>query len=310
MDSCQTTHHNKVGCEKTDHTKLLNNIISLQNLEAVLYKKLETLSASAKNKAEHDEIINEINRMSDERNAMFTTLNTSYENGKSYNSYKKSELADKLDLAQVMESDLNNKKNIQNSLVANKADKMRMVEINTYYASKYNAQSEIMKIIILTCVPLLIITILAKKGLIPENIGDILMALVIVAGVVIISMKFYDLSIRNNMNFDEYEWNVTPPSSTVADDPTASATATATASASANSSKHLFDSILNFGCVGKTCCSDGMYYNESKEQCFAGIKPKEGFVFEQEYPLKVDNKKKSIVIPFNVTQTDYYYVNG
>ena len=130
-----------------------------------------------------------------------------------------------------------------------------------------------MKILIIVCVPLLIITILSKKGLIPANIADIITAIVIIIGSVIIVMKLYDLTIRNNMNFDEYEWGVNSESLPITSDATTTKIKTA-------KSNDFFDSLLNFGCVGEKCCSDGMYYDDSKEQCLTGTNPSkvvEGF---------------------------------
>ena len=264
-------HHNNLDFGKTDHTKILNNIINMQQAESILYKQLEVMSASEKNKADHDDAVEKIDELTRERTDMFSGLDTSFKNGVAYNSYKTSELSDKLHLAQVMEKDLDNKQNLQSSIASHKADKIRMVEINTYYASKYSAQAEIMKILIIVCVPLLIITILSKKGLIPANIADIITAIVIIIGSVIIVMKLYDLTIRNNMNFDEYEWGVNSESLPITSD--------ATTKKSKKSDK-FFDSLLNFGCVGEKCCSDGMYYDDSKEQCLTGTNPSkvvEGF---------------------------------
>ena len=288
---------------KKEQDKILDDISNLQNLESKLYNTLE--SSATTNNPDYDDTIKEINKTTDERNQMFNELNKSFKNKKSYNDYKKSELSDKLSLVQVMEEDLNNKKRMLNSLATNKADKMRMVEINTYYSSKYSAQTEIMKMIIIICVPLLIITILSKKEIIPENIADIVMALVITIGAGIVAVKFYDLTIRNNMNFEEYEWGSDPSSLPATTD-------TTTSTSTQNSSNNLFDNVLNFGCVGEKCCSKGMYYDVGKEQCLTGSRPislTEGFAPLLEDSGKLDEKKYSIVVPFNITQTDYFYVN-
>lgn len=286
-----------------ENTKILDDISNLQTLESKLYKTLESSVSTTTNNSDYDDTIKKINKMTDDRTMMFNELNESFKSKKSYNDYKKTELSDKLGLVQVMEADLNNKKKLQNSLATNRAEKMRMVEINTYYASKYSAQTEIMKMIIITCAPLLVITILSKKGIIPENIADIVMALVIIIGAGIVAVKFYDLAIRNNMNFEEYEWGSDPSSLPVTTDTTTS---------SQNSSNNLFDNILNNDCVGEKCCSEGMYYDVGKEQCLNGVRPvslTEGFSPLWEDTNKLDEKNYSIVVPFNITQTDYFYVN-
>ena len=59
-------------------------------------------------------------------------------------------------------------------------------------------------------VPTLVIAIVNKKGFIPKNIGNVLIAIVIAVGIVVVFRKYWDISSRSNMVFDEYKWNWDP----------------------------------------------------------------------------------------------------
>ena len=90
-------------------------------------------------------------------------------------------------------------------------------------------------------------------------------------GVIIVVRKIYDLSRRNNMNFDEYEWG--DVNHNISD------TAGTDANISENDSgSRLKDALMSGGCIDEKCCKDDMYYDEIEGHCVNGIKPgTEGF---------------------------------
>ena len=79
-----------------------------------------------------------------------------------------------------------------------------MVEINTYYSKRYEAQANIMKRLVLICIPLLILAVLMQKGKIPQRLGGALISAVLVIGVIMVGSLSYDLMKRDKMNFDKY----------------------------------------------------------------------------------------------------------
>jgi len=144
---------------ETRQGALLNNISQLQQTETDLYTQLE--NASAVNDTDKQEsIVNEINEMSTIRMSMFKELDAMYKSLQGRVSQSRIDLVDQLTVTGVMEKELNNAKVTLNALRKDKDNKMRMVEINTYYASKYKAQSNLMKLVVLLCIPLLVIAIL------------------------------------------------------------------------------------------------------------------------------------------------------
>ena len=63
-----------------------------------------------------------------------------------------------------------------------------------------------MKKIIIVCIPLIVLFVLKKKGLIPELISNYLLAITIVIGSIYVVRDIWEIHTRSNMNFDEYDW--------------------------------------------------------------------------------------------------------
>jgi len=274
--------------ESTDPFVILEEINSMIQEQQDLYKTLEASYATGTDD-EYAKLISQINTIAGQISDKFRDIQNSYEATVLYNSSKKAELAEKIQQAKAIEQDLLDRKKLQHINETAMANKIRTVEINTYYSSTYSAQAEIMKVIIIICAPLLIITLLSKSNILPANIADVLMALVIIIGAGVVTFKIYDLLIRNNMNFDQYDWG--NPSNTV------SAISDDTVDETVHNAS---DYLIHPGCVDASCCSVGTYFDKSSGQCLTGDNPLEGF--------DCIRKKKSIV-PFNSTQTNFVYVN-
>ena len=147
---------------------------------------------------------------------------------------------------------MNDSKRRLNLLEADKIDKLRLVEINTYYGKQYDAHKQIMKIVVIICIPVLILTILASKEIIPSRLNVLLSGIIIIIGAFIIGAKVIDLSNRDNMNYDEYNWYFnkddapTNSSESSGSDPWATPTIT---------------------CVGAECCYDNSTYDSVQNIC-------------------------------------------
>jgi len=132
-------------------------------------------------------------------------------------------------------------------LNAEKYNKVRLIQNNVYYGKYYNAHKQIMKTIFLVCVPILILLILGNMGYIPPNLKSIIIMIIIVIGCVSIGYQIIDLTNRDNMNFDAYNWKfnkkLAPPIETNVTpfDPWATPS-------------------ISLGCVNGGCCPVGYEY--------------------------------------------------
>jgi hypothetical protein len=184
----------------------LKAITDLQGLEQKLYEDLEKLAVSPQNTNDNskDVIVGRINELSNARVSLFNSLNDLYTTSQDEVSNSRKELMDKIVVSKIMENQLNNMKSIINEVNGIRDNKLRMVEINTYYGKRYQAHTDLMKLIIKVCVVLFILIIINKKQLLPSPIVNTLMILVVGLGLFFIIRQIWDLSQRDNMDYDKY----------------------------------------------------------------------------------------------------------
>ena len=243
--------------EKND--QLINNIKTLQSTEMKLYDSLENQSL---NTDQRRQIIDRINQISQMRINLYSNIKDSYSNYQQNVSSSRNVLNDQMVSVDIIENELNNSKKRLNLLKEQKTNKIRLVEINTYYGKKYSAHKEIMQIIVIMCIPILILNVLANKGLFPSKLNLLINLIIIVIGLYIIIYKIIDISNRDKMNYDEYNWYFnkknTPTSSSY------EVTPNEDTNSNANSDPW---SMPTSTCIGIECCNDNSKYDEVKNKC-------------------------------------------
>lgn len=239
--------------------QVLNNISQLQTQEKKLYDSLEDASLSSDQKKQLIDKINEISQM---RMNMYASLKDTYAYYQKNASTSQDMLNQQVTAVDILENQLNDAKKRMNMLEDQKYNKLRLVQINTYYGKRYSAHSKLMKTIVLMCVPLIILGVLANKGILPSNIYVVLSGLVIVIGLLIIGLQIVDISNRDNMNWDEYNWYFDQESAPTENDEVAEDTA---------ESNDPWET-TPATCVGSACCYDGSTYDEVQNICVPNVK--------------------------------------
>jgi hypothetical protein len=109
-----------------------------------------------------------------------------------------------------------------------------------------------MKIVIYILVPVIILAFLNNKGFLPNSIYYVLIIIIGIIGAYFFWVRMSSIWMRDNMNYQEYNWKFIPnddmPPDTTMTDPWATS--------------------MNFGtCIGNACCSSGLVYDSSMNQC-------------------------------------------
>lgn len=237
--------------------KIIDNIKSLQTTEMKLYDSLESKALNADQKMQ---IINQINQISQMRISLYANLKDSYSYYQQDVSGSRNAMNDQMVSVDVIENELNDSKRRLNLLETQKNNKIRLVEINTYYGKQYNAHKQIMQIIVLICIPVLLLTGLASKGILPPKLSSLITGIIIIIGIYIIGAKIIDLSNRDNLNFDEYDWYF---------DKEAAPTNSSETNTSSSSDPWATSSLT---CVGAECCYDNSIYDEVQNKCIPSAK--------------------------------------
>ena len=251
------------------HAQTLKSIQELQTMEKNLYTQLEYSSANGGNIDNESKIIKRINELSEMRIGLFKNLATKYKTIQNSVAETRVDLVDQMTVVGIVENELNNVKANLNNMETAKSDKMRMVEINTYYEQRYLAHTGVMKLVIMTSIPLLILAILSKKGFIPSTISTGLAILILVVGLILIINKVLDLRSRDNMYYEEIDWQFNPN--------TVRPTLYEYDKAQLEKLDIKADIKGIFGCINGDCCSEDMVYDEKANKCVDMVKNKDGF---------------------------------
>lgn len=243
---------------------VIDSIAASQQAEQELIAQLDKLTGMTGYTidANATAIIDTINSLSDSRIALFASISNNADIVQSGVANSRTDLISQITLLKTVEDQLTQAKNTANASNNYRDTQLRLVEINTYYGKRYAAQSKLMKMIILICIPLLILFVLKKKGWVPEMISNYAIGITIAVGAFFVVRAIWDISSRSNINFDEYNWNYESPSAQI---PSIWQYNKENAFNFDNPIKNLMG---NLGlCVGSTCCANGMYFDTSLQKC-------------------------------------------
>jgi hypothetical protein len=135
-----------------------------------------------------------------------------------------------------------------------KENKLRVVEINQYYSASYAEWTHLVKILIISIISFAIVINMATyfPGL-PSELYSMLMFIISVVSLYYIFMSVNSIYSRDNMVYDEYNWNFN----------TNSAPKMGTDASFKNSFK--LPSMMS--CIGENCCQDGTLWNNDIGKC-------------------------------------------
>lgn len=231
--------------------EILADIQNLQQTEQGLFSSLETNANLTPD--QQTKIINNINQITNMRVNLYKTL--SNVNGFFQNALKTSHgtLEDQSVAINIVEEELNRLKQSLKNLQTEKTNKLRIVEINNYYGDRYYEHSQLMKIVIFTLVPVIIITFLNRNDLLPSFIYYALLVIIAAIGGYFFWKRIASIWSRDPMYYDEYNWYFDP---------------SAAPAPSGNTTDPWLNKNSTFGtCIGQMCCSNGQTYDASLNQC-------------------------------------------
>jgi len=232
-----------------NNEQILNDIQTLQQIEQQLFNNLETNTSLTPQ--QQQEIVEKMNQISNMRINLYQTLsgvNNFFQNAlsSSVGTLKEQTVA-----IAIVENELNQAKKRLEVLEDEKNNKIRLVEINSYYGDKYAEHSQLMKIVIYTLVPVIIISIFNSAGVIPQTVYIVLVSIIALIGAYFFWRRYFSIITRDNMNYQEYDWYFNPPAS----------------GGSTSSSDPWLGLGLPGTCVGQYCCSSGQVWDASMNQC-------------------------------------------
>jgi len=186
---------------------LLNNVQNLQSLEQYLINLLNNPNLSDQEK---EEIVNKIENLTQMRINLYKNLVSL--NGYYAQNMLVSDIAisDQKTAIDIMENELNKLKERAREADQSKLNKLRMIEINNYYSSRYLDHANVLKTGLIFLFGFLILYALKSKGLLPEAVFNILLYVLVALTVYFMGKMLLDMWTRNAFNYQQYDWNFNP----------------------------------------------------------------------------------------------------
>ena len=154
----------------------------------------------------------------------------------------------------IMEKEMEQAKKRLAYINEQKENKLRIVEINQYYSASYAEWTHLVKILIITLIAFaIVINITTYFPALPSEVYSILMFIISIVSLYYIFMSVVSIYSRDNMVYDEYNWNFNKNSAPKMD--------------SASSFKNSFNLPSKMSCVVENCCQDGTLWNNDIGKC-------------------------------------------
>ena len=186
----------------------LDNIQELQDMERKMYVNLEVGAASrTPDLNEQKDTIDKVNQLSEMRAKLYQQLGDNYRYLSNNVAETRNNLVNQTAVTKIVEGELNTAKKQLRTLNDAKYNKLRMVEINTYQAQKTAAYKRMISIVVLACIPLILITLLYNNNIVNDSIAISLFLFIVIATVLYLAYLGVDITMRDNMNFDEYAFS-------------------------------------------------------------------------------------------------------
>jgi hypothetical protein len=152
-------------------------------------------------------IMDQIDQLTQMRMNMFKQIQAQFSGDQSDLTGTQKSLASQLSLARVAEVQLAYMKHQVRKLEEMKNDKLRMVEIGSYEAQRYEAYKTIMFYIFLTAIVMVVVNKTSQLGILPDFLSTSLMAVALFTGAIIVGRKLLDVGSRSPLNFDKYNFS-------------------------------------------------------------------------------------------------------
>lgn len=182
--------------------ELLQSIADLQDEEQRTLQQLNKTS----NPADAQKYIDRINQLSTMRTNLYWAIAMYNMDTMNTVDAKLSVLQQQKSSVEIMEQQLNDIKSKRAALEQDKTNQLRLVQINTFYAERYQAHAELLKILVYMLIPLLFIAFIRFQGYLPNFIFYPLFLGVAGVGSYFFWQQLYSILRRDNMNYQEYEW--------------------------------------------------------------------------------------------------------
>ena len=192
-----------------DYNNILSEIQNLQAAEKKLHTELAKLPPNS-NFERQKLLIVQIDNINAQKINMFKNLHALQTVMEHDFNTGTDDLKARTELSSIVEQQLQASRDRMQRTRNENINNLRMTEINNYYSGKYSLYLKIFRYIIYTCVCLILIALLRQRYILPARASNGLAMLVVAVGGFFIVTASLDLSSRNNLVINEYDFTFDP----------------------------------------------------------------------------------------------------
>jgi hypothetical protein len=180
-------------------------------------------------------ITDQINSLSSARVNLYNTLSDLYKSQINSESTIKESIDQQTETLQLLEEELNKSKKKMAALKDQKLNHLKMIEITTYYSKQYDAQKRLMQIVAGVGICLFLSMYFQIKPL---------TTFIIIVGIIWIGYRLLNMTMRDNENYDEFNFFYPPDPSGTDEYPLG-----------------LSGPSIGKVCIGSVCCNEGTVWD-------------------------------------------------
>ena len=247
----------------------LQEIAEISKIIQDLYKQLEqTLSNPNITTNESDNIIRNIETLSNVKKILVDNYIRTNRNAQQSTIAQEIAYNETQQAMKAIQLEIETSKNKIAMLDQEKYNRLRLIEINNYYGLQYKNNKRIILFVIGVSILFLITIILKNKGVISPNVFYYINIVVFVVAIIIFIGLLRNAYMRNNMNYEEYDFPFNY-GSVVSDYPVSTSSSSSNTNTSGNN-------YFGVQCVGSSCCGPNQYFDTSSNTCMNGSSPSSG----------------------------------
>ena len=248
-----------------DEIQTVTSISQVDVQISELYTELEKLTVQLNpDISQQQKILNNIDRLQQLKISLYNNISQDYASAQSDLVETRDNLVNDVAMTNILNDEIANVNSTLSNLKNTRDEKVRMAEINNYYSSKYDTQTNIMKTIVYCCIPILILGIMIKKDLMSQTFGMSMIGIIVAILIIVLFFQLVDTMNRDNTVYDEYNWRFDPKNSTV------------TNNGNNSQDQPKMSKKNGIVCIGQECCppgnTSGISWNASTQLC-VGNKP-------------------------------------
>ncbi len=238
---------------ETTQEKIIQSIEDLKRMEQELYSQLETSGSNEDDIEKQQNIIQRIENISEIRRDLLNSLTDRYTDIQDNVISSRNDLVQQTAMVGIVQDELDKATANVETINAEKSNKLRMVELNSYERERYRSYMEIMKIVCISAFIILIFIILGRKNIIPGSMLSLLIGAAFAIAFIMIVIKYLDIIKRDNLYFGKYKFpfdaSKFKDSDTGGDVKLAGGTA----------------------CMNEDCCTAGQTYDPAIAKCVSSV---------------------------------------